>query len=139
MLFQQINNLYEEYMREQSYGTNHHASAQVSHSNVEIMAQSICTSINNNNGYVYAVQRICATSSGTCAEICTAPKLRAQDPQTSDRTWIAAAALHVYVDRPSSAPGTAADPHIGLKVLRYPNIHQSGCGPNYCCCLAPYT
>ena len=69
---------------------------------------------------------------------CTAPNLRSQDPQTKDRTWIAAAALHVYVDRPSSAPGTAAAPHIGLKVLRYPNIHQPGCGPNFCCCLVPY-
>ena len=131
----QVKNYYEEYMRDQSYRTNN---AQISHSPAEIMAQSVCTAINNNNGYVYAVQRICAASSGTCEEICTSRDLAKQDPQTHDYTWVAAAALHVYVDRPSSDPGTAADPHIGLKVLRYPNIHQSGCGPNFCCCLVPY-
>ena len=58
-------------MRDQSYRTNDDAAtAQISHSPEEIMAQSVCTAINNNNGYVYVVQRICATSSGTCAQIC---------------------------------------------------------------------
>ena len=124
-------------MSEQSYRTDNDATAQISHSPAEIMAQSICTAITNNNGWVYAVQRKCASSSGTCAQICTSVKLRHQDPQTKARTWIPSAALHVYANRPSSAPGTSAAPHIGLKVYRYANIHQSGCGPNFCCCHVP--
>ena len=124
-------------MADQSYGTNKDAKAQDFCNIAEIMAQSICVAITNNNGWVYAVQRKCATASGTCAQICAAPKLRGQDRQTRSRTWVASAALHIYANRPSSAPGTAADPHIGLKVYRYPSIHQSGCGPNFCCCHVP--
>ena len=106
------------------------------HSNDEVMAQSICTSITNFRGWTYAVQRLCLGPT-TCRKICTSLNLRNQDPRTRGRQWYVAAALHVYTNRPSSRPGTASNPHIGLKVYNYANINQSGCGPNWCCCHVP--
>ena len=109
-----------------------------SHSDVEVIAQSICTSLNGASpGWTYAVERKCFRDNReTCAQICTSPALRSQDPQTQAKTWIPVAALHVYKNRPSSSPGTVANPRIGLKVYQYSNIHSTGCGPNYCCCHA---
>ena len=109
--------IFEEYVTDQN---NKGATAQAFCNIAEMMAQSICVAITNNNGWVYAVQRKCATASGTCAQICATPKLRGQDPQTKARTWVASAALHIYA---SSASRTASDLHIGLKVYRYPSIH----------------
>ena len=130
----QVNSYFEEFMTDQSHGTDDDATAQISYSPTEIMAQSICTAITNNYRWTYAVQRKCHTSSGTCAQICTSVKLRNQDPTTRTKTWFASAALHIYPNRPSSRPGTVAAPHLGLKVFRYTDVHQSGCGPNFCCC-----
>ena len=114
--------------------------AHVIHPEEELMAQSICTSITGVLGWTYAVQRACtSTNTETCASICLSQNLRSQDPQTSSKTWFAAAAIHVYKNRPSSGPGTVSNPQIGLKVYRYGNLYNTGCGPNFCCCHAlPY-
>jgi len=108
------------------------------HPEIEVMAQSICTAITGFSGWTYAVQRVCTSSSTvTCNNLCKSPHLRSQDRQTRSREWRAAAAIHVYRNRPSSSPGTAAAPHIGMKVFRYGTIHGTGCGPNFCCCHVP--
>ena len=58
--------------------------AQTTHSEEEIMAQSICTSITGIRGWSYAVERVCEESyHETCTQICESDKLRSQDPQTS--------------------------------------------------------
>ena len=115
------------------------ARAQATHTEEEIMAQSICTSITGIRGWTYAVARVCNShNKETCTQICESDKLRRQDPQTADKVWRASAALHVYRNRPSSSPGTIAHPHLGLKVFQYQDIDSSpGCGPNFCCCYVP--
>ena len=110
-----------------------------SHNEYETIAQSVCTSMavsKNLDGWAYAVQRLCS-GTDTCLEICTSKSLHEQDPQTKDKRWRGLGALHVYLDRPSSSPGTSNDPHIGLKVYWSSIYHVgTGCGPNYCCCHA---
>ena len=121
-----------------SYDNQNAAAAVATHPENELLAQSICTSIAGFHGWTYAVQRVCSSQSKiTCTQICTGQNLQNQDPQTSGRQWFAAAAIHVYSNRPSSSPGTPSSPHIGLKVFHYGNVDNTGCGPNWCCCHVP--
>ena len=115
------------------------ANVESQHTEEEIMAQSICTSITGIHGWVYAVERVCHPSNReTCTQICESDKLRSQDLTSEPRLvqWRASAALLVYPNQPSTAPSTAANPHLGLKIFRYENVNNPGCGPNYCCCYA---
>ena len=124
----------DAYSRE-LYDNPNAAVAVAAHPENELLAQSICTSIAGFRGWTYAVQRVCTgQSTYTCTQICTSQNLRKQDPETSERQWFAAAAIHVYSHRPSSSPGTPSSPHIGLKVFHYGNVDTVGCGPNWCCC-----
>ena len=103
------------------------------------MAQSICTSITGDPGWVYAVERVCRPSNReTCTQICESDNLRSQSQQTEPTLiqWRASAALLVYNNRPATSPSTVANPHLGLQIFRYRNIDNPGCGPNFCCCYA---
>ena len=72
-------------------------SVQATHTDEEIIAQSICTSATGVRGWSYAVQRVCRSSNQEmCTEICESDALRSQDPQTAKRQWRASASLHVY-------------------------------------------
>ena len=112
----------------------------VNHDEYETVAQSVCTSMaidRRLNGWTYAVQRVCSSSTETCQEICSSKFLHVQDSQTVHSTWSCIGALHVYKNRPSSSPGTKQAPSIGLKVFWWSNYHtHRSCGPNFCCCHA---
>ena len=112
--------------------------AQARHSDAEVIAQAICTTLNSNlKRWVYAVGRRCSgTNSDSCSDICESPKLSRQDPKAAHLRWGAFAALRVFKNRPSTSHGTADNPRLGLKAYRYRNINSVGCGPNFCCCYA---
>ena len=118
--------------------------AGVRHNEYETTAQSVCTSMavnRNRSGWTYAVQRQCqgSHSTDTCVQVCASQILHKQDSQTKDQPWSTLGAIHVYADRPSSSPGNAENPQIGLKVFWSEKYHQwSTCGPNYCCCFAAF-
>ena len=110
------------------------------HNEYETIAQSVCTSMavsRELNGWTYAVQRRCDSSTGSCEKICASMALRDQDSQTSGRAWSTLGAVHVYGGRPVSQASTTCDPYLGLKVYWSSTYHTGqNCGPNYCCCLA---
>ena len=113
----------------------------MTHTDEEIVAQSICESImviNDFAGWVYAVGRTCASSGiATCVEICDSCYQHVQDAQTVHRTWTTVGAVHVYQNRPVTGDGTDSTATLGLKVYWSPSYHtNAACGPNYCCCRA---
>ena len=124
----------ESFILEEDTGGREEVESQATHSEEEIIAQSVCTSMASNKGMVYAVRRFChSNNKRTCVDVCTNDALRQKDPHTSSRGWTAVGALHVFKNRPVSTPGT-----LGLKVFRYSSVKTNGCGPNYCCCHVPF-
>ena len=111
-----------------------------SHTNEEIIAQSICESmqiVRNLAGWVYAIERVCSNITASCTSICATCYLHVQDAQTVQRTWSTLGALHVYKGRPASSAGTVTNPVMGLKTYWSSGYHNGKhCGPNYCCCHA---
>jgi len=64
--------------------------------------------------WVYTVRRDCSSDAPTCTEVCTDPKLRAQDSQTAGyETRKCIGATHVYLNRPPTGDGTT--PTLGQK------------------------
>ena len=92
----------------------------------------ICTAITGFGGWVYRAEQMCSGKE-TYTQICGSKALHGQDTQAVKWLWQATAVLHVYKQHPSTSPSTVADPHLGLKVYRYPNT--VGCGPNFRCCF----
>ena len=112
------------------------------HDEYEVIAQAICTSMaiaRGENGWTYAVRRVCLLDDPrvfkNCIEVCTMwLGLQYGDPQNRGLKWKCSGALHVFTHRPSSAPSSATQPSVGLKVLWTPGYETVFCGPNFCCC-----
>ena len=100
------------------------------HTNEDMMVQGFCTGIGH-FCWMYAVRRDCTpTSSRTCDDVCTSPKLKSQDSGLSDKNGRCVGALYVYYDRPIITNTEM----LGPKTHTYYDCTSQGCGPNYCCC-----
>merc|ERR1719312_262332 len=96
----------------------------------DVIAQGACVGMNNQEGWVYAVRRNCASNQPTCKEICELKSLASQDSQVASKAGKCEMALHVYASRPQLTEVN----QLGPKVYRYKSCRSGGCGPNYCCC-----
>ena len=109
-----------------------------SYSTEEILAQALCQASTMGRGVkrVYAVGKSCGSSSGNCHYICSSQQLHNQDTQTARHRWSCISAFHVYYGRPTTSKnGNFNTARLGLKTLRE-SCAESGCGPNFCCCIA---
>ncbi len=89
----------------------------------QILAQATCTAMRPEQGFTFAVQRICERELPSCAEICG----NLFEQQAGNLSCFGA--LHIYAN-----PFFTADATLGLKTMKQTSCDVTACGPNYCCC-----
>ncbi|KAJ7365428.1 hypothetical protein OS493_005535 [Desmophyllum pertusum] len=104
------------------------------------IAMATCAAIPSSGpGLIYAVRRTCGEKPN-CKDICTDHALRKQGPkEVQNLAWHCKESLHVYKRQPALKDNYEeyTDSHkLGLAVYRHHSCTVSGCGPNYCCCVA---
>lgn len=92
----------------------------VTYDSADQVAVSICTSINDKGGYVYAVRRECSTLAVSCEDTCKNVGLTCFN------------ALHFH--RQSTVQKRNQVGVQGLYMYRHNSCAGSYCGPNFCCC-----